>query len=547
MSPKRKSNYLESLIASAGALTTLAITPSYNLDPINIIKLLVLGSIGTACFSVLLFKINFLNSRKSPEIYLPILFVSIMGLSLIISKAPFQQQLYGVYGRNTGLYAYFALAMLFVLIAQVREKETLNRIYISFWFTLIIFVSYAFVQAINFDPILWNNKYASVIGTLGNPNFASAFMGMGTAFIFSYLYTNFSPINKVVAIVFLLILIFSILMSESIQGVLSTGISFVVVTLIYLHQKKNNRTFILSSAFAIVALFLGIFGMLGKGPTASFLYKESISYRGDYWRASFRMFKDHPLFGVGLDSYGDWYRNYRDLTSIKRRGTDIVTNSSHNVYLDILNTSGILCLILYILIIGIGIIYAIKSFKSENKFNFKLTAIFAAWISYLAQSLISINNLGLAVWGWIFPAYIIAYFKINSKVTSTFTKNSLEAPVANFGLLIGLIICIFPFSADHNFRASLRSGDGNRLVDAALRFPTNSQTLNYANVVLIENELHNEAYKLIKYSTQINPRNFDAWYMLNKSVVASNVEKLKAIKQMQILDPANNNVESVHR
>ena len=47
--------------------------------------------------------------------------------------------------------------------------------------------------------------------------------------------------------------------------------------------------------------------------------------------------------------------------------------------------AGILCLIIYILILGIGIIYAIKSFKKENIFNFKLTAIFAAWITYLAH------------------------------------------------------------------------------------------------------------------------------------------------------------------
>jgi O-antigen ligase len=45
--------------------------------------------------------------------------------------------------------------------------------------------------------------------------------------------------------------------------------------------------------------------------------------------------------GVGVDSYGYFYKEYRDLEAIERTGPERVSNTAHNVFLDISSGAGI--------------------------------------------------------------------------------------------------------------------------------------------------------------------------------------------------------------
>ena len=60
--------------------------------------------------------------------------------------------------------------------------------------------------------------------------------------------------------------------------------------------------------------FIALMGALQKGPLTKLIYKTSVSLRGEYWQAGWNMAKEFPLTGVGMDSYGDWYRRARDAT-----------------------------------------------------------------------------------------------------------------------------------------------------------------------------------------------------------------------------------------
>ena len=66
------------------------------------------------------------------------------------------------------------------------------------------------------------------------------------------------------------------------------------------------------------------------------------------------MIKNHPWFGVGLDSYGDWYRASRTLAATIRRGPSTVSNAAHNVFIDIGATAGIFALIAYLAVVFLG-------------------------------------------------------------------------------------------------------------------------------------------------------------------------------------------------
>jgi O-antigen ligase len=71
--------------------------------------------------------------------------------------------------------------------------------------------------------------------------------------------------------------------------------------------------------YVIVVAIGGVFALLGAlqiGPLTKYIYKTSVSLRGEYWQAGWNMGSDHPLTGVGFDTYGDWYRRVRDTQAL---------------------------------------------------------------------------------------------------------------------------------------------------------------------------------------------------------------------------------------
>ena len=85
---------------------------------------------------------------------------------------------------------------------------------------------------------------------------------------------------------------------------------------------------------------------------------------------------DHPFTGVGLDSYGDWYRVSRTLAATLRRGPDITSNAAHNVFLDFSSNGGFPLLIAYLLILGLSLVSAIRVVRRTNGFDFIHAGLF---------------------------------------------------------------------------------------------------------------------------------------------------------------------------
>jgi hypothetical protein len=121
------------------------------------------------------------------------------------------------------------------------------------------------------------------------------------------------------------------------------------------------------------------------------------------------MAKMNPWSGVGMDSYGDWYRRARDEQAMILPGPGIVTNAAHNVPLDLLAYGGWPLFISYFLIVSLSAIAVFKLIFSSRDYNWVTVGLVVGWTCYHVQSIISINQIGLAVWGWIFNGAVIAY------------------------------------------------------------------------------------------------------------------------------------------
>jgi O-antigen ligase len=61
------------------------------------------------------------------------------------------------------------------------------------------------------------------------------------------------------------------------------------------------------------------------------------------------MGKEHPLTGVGMDSYGDWYRRARsENAATVLPGPKTITNAAHNVVIDFFAFGGWPLLLAYL-------------------------------------------------------------------------------------------------------------------------------------------------------------------------------------------------------
>ena len=187
--------------------------------------------------------------------------------------------------------------------------------------------------------------------------------------------------------------------------------------------------------------------MLQIGPLSELLYKSSVSIRGFYWRAGFKMFFSDPLTGVGVDSYGDYFKEFRETQYSLNYGFDLTSTNAHNVPIQFFATGGIFVGISYILI-NIFILHsafgAIKLASERNKPI--IVTIFASWLAFQAQSIISIDNIGLTIWGWILGAALVGIKSFTLSADQVIQKNNAQRKSLGNKELISFFtsFCDFP-------------------------------------------------------------------------------------------------------
>ena len=178
------------------------------------------------------------------------------------------------------------------------------------------------------------------------------------------------------------------------------------------------------------------------GPLTRYFYKVSVTYRGDYWRAAVRMFIHHLIFGVGLDRYGANFTQYRDVTQTLRRGPAVLADAAHSAPLQIAAIGGAFVLIGFLVLFAFtlwrGVIALQKTHGSEK---ILVAVISRAWITYQAQSFISLDNIGIVIWGYILSGGLIGLSIVADPTAVTKPVASQAQPVIS-GLLALILVAV---------------------------------------------------------------------------------------------------------
>lgn len=540
-------------ILYAAVLATLLITPRITLDSINITKLFVLSIFGFMLAVPFFFQVRSVSCELKRILFIPATMFFISLLASFLFNGASWDQLYGDYGRNTGFLAYACLLVFLLVTASVSSRSFGQKILAALMLVTVANVLYGGIQHFGLDPIDWQNPYNPITGTLGNPNFTSSLIGIGAVSGLSFLVGNISAITRIFLSFFVVGAILLIYLSDASQGI------FVFLAgsiLIYFYRFIRDKKPFLRYLFGLMvtaSVLIGILGILQRGPLAGLFYQDSVTYRGDYWRAGWKMTLENPIFGVGLDNYGDYYRASRTLEAALRRGPDITSNSAHNVFLDISSFGGFPLLIAYLLIVFLAIRSGYRLLKRSKQYDFVAVGLSAAYLGYLLQSVVSINQLGLAIWGWVLPGAIIGY-EINSRdsterahevhETARDQRLPAKATLLSFlGMLAGFLIVIGPVQKDAAFHDALSKQSASAILEATLSWPRNVYYLEFASRIFAENEMNKNALNLSKLAVSHNPRNFRSWEAIYENPISTLADKKRALARMRELDPFNFNLK----
>lgn len=498
-------------------------------DPFNFPKFLLLLLIGSLGLPF----ISFSWQKRDQRLLFGFsgAFVIALLLATIASDVRFMS-VFGVHGRNTGLISYLALVSLFLFIATSQSQTYLKIFPFLFAIALGLNLLYALLQHFDHDPIPWKNPFNPIVGFLGNPNFAASFLGMGAGFaIWLVLSTEFKIYVRAIGLLLAPLLFIVIWWSQSRQGLITFFVSAGVVLSVYLI--RFSKTLAGLSVAGIFTVLVGIgLGIFNTGPLARFVYEGSLQARQSYWKQAIDMFRDHPWTGVGLDRFGAYFYQYRTNEDATNVLFNTSTDNAHNVPLHLLGTGGIFVFLTYVGLMVLIAVYGLKTLKiTTGNEQMRVGLALALWSAYQVQSLISIDQLGIAIWNWVFAGAIFGYFFTNSnQATNKLSVKGVSEPPQNrvgirSGISIALIIAVFTvlgpqWKSEVQLRLGLavENDPNNPAVKVnAMTYPVlngfleSSYYFEMGTRALFAYGLAEDGQKFALKTIELDPRNYVAW------------------------------------
>lgn len=553
----KSSSVLGSFLIFSVVAITIFVSPWNSLDPVNLPKMTLLGVLSFAGVGILLgTKVDLkLKETKFLNLLLTFFLLALCN-SIIASDQNFSAKFYGIPGRNTGFQAYFSLAIFLYLASTVASSDFVKK-FVKCLLIIGAFLSvYGLAQSLGFDFFDYLNGYGSdVFGTFGNPNFQSAFTGIVAAASFTLATFSREPLRFRLACLALTCLALMNIQLSSWQGyfVFASGTS--VSLLIYIFKKGRKKTVAILAAVFFVAASMVTLALFNLGPLASVLYKASLGAREIYWQAAINMIRSHPLSGVGPDGYLDWFRRSR-AKEVSEGSNQFVADSAHSIPLDIGASGGLPLLIPYLGLILLTIVSIVIVVRRDKHFDVYFTALVSAWVGYQAQSLISINQLGLGIWGWTSTGLLIGYawrteqvkpskmFKSKKKTRKVsqevVTSNkSLLVFVTTLSAVLGLVVSTPPYLAAGKYISALRTTNAVALQETTSLTPSNRRQLFETARIFADNKLFDRSLTVLREATQKYPDYFDLWQLWLAIPTASPEEITKAKAELRRLDPNN--------
>jgi O-antigen ligase len=561
---KIKQDYRQVNWIFGGAAATTIYFNTKIQDPFNAPKfwiLLFMTSWLLGFITVDLVKENkvFLNSFK-----IPLIVLSLFVISLFISYGFSDNKQIALLGENmrrNGLLTYLCFSILLIAGFLYVKDSLIKRIYAWIVLTSLTVSGYGIMQWTGNDFVQWSDHGKNTISTLGNSNFAGSLMSILAILVFGGLFIRqFGPIFKLVLSVVFLMLLVAILPTNARQALVILGLGLGVIVIVVV-SVNNKKIALLLSGLGTFVFILAVLGMLQVGPLKDLLYKNSVTVRGFYWRAGVKMFTENIWFGVGLDNYGSYFKELRESQYSLNYGFGLTSTNAHNSIIQQFATGGLFVGISYLLIIILIGLNALKTLRNSiGDKKIIVGTFFAAWLAYQAQSIISIDNIGISIWGWVISGALLG-LSHQTRLASINESRPMKRKSSSFDfrqqILSSIFVAISVFFvaifyqgelAMNQQRAAYNPNNPNQnaifksLADKTIRsFAIDDQYKIITASYLGGMGFGNEAIKLLEELNAKDPRNLDTLTLLSSfNEQLGNLDRAIYFReQISKLDPWN--------
>lgn len=336
------------------------------------------------------------------------LFISICLLSLLANFSNIQ--LYEFILSSLYLVRWVAYVFVFFIVYSFDQKTKLSIIKFlvlsQLLFIVLGFIQYFFYPNLrNLFYMGWDDHLYRLFSTFLDPNFAATQINLFIFFLIMIIKDDLFSLKK---FKFILIILFGLSVAALLLTYSRSGyIMFILGVSISFWLLNNKRLIVI----LFLIFFLGVI-IIPKnlGSAGIELWRTaSINARTESANNALIIIKDHPIFGVGFNTYRYAQRKYgfivnrSEIPSHSDAGTD-------NSFLFVWATSGILGLIIYIYIWFVilrtnFVSYSITTNKSWEK---NLSILIITSISSLFLNALFINSLfypNIMFWVWVITGF----------------------------------------------------------------------------------------------------------------------------------------------
>lgn len=554
--------FLARFIPQICGIITISYTPFATIDPTSPIKMTL---IGTFAFG-LLFMLAISNPIELKFNSLVLIFLLAFSINLVIifftSKENKVEQFYGTWSRNFGLLSQISLIIFCATAVVYSSSNLILKLKKSLLLYGSINMAYGTLQVMGEDFIKsWDTTFVdSARGFFANPNQYSSFTAMVALVSMSNLLNTKRKFSENLGtLTFIGFAVVNIYFANSIQGFVVLGIGILILFLLFIRQSfLSKKYFFMALTAVVLSMCIAILDVFQKVPWKSFLYSSTLEARGDYWRAGITMGRNHPVFGVGLDKYLEWYRVSRDNVAAARPYAIEVSNSAHNMFIDYFAWGGYPLLIMYSLFQLFVVIKLFKIVLKENRCTPESLVLLIIYIAYFLQSLISPIHLGFAVWGWLVSGLILGLKleknneKFEKSIKHTLKTNQLEVFVNQktktislflFGTIIGALISTPYVIQETRFRNGVYGEKSySQMYNAAYIWPKSSTRMAQASWKLYVNGSIDKSLKVALDAVKYSPNNYYGWMVLYSRSDLSEKLKKEVEKNIIRLEPRAGNI-----
>ena len=360
-------------------------------------------------------------------VYPVIVFISALMISTFCSDV-MQTAIFGQFNRSEGLISWLCYAVLFLQIAHMPVRLSLQKVVYATIPFLVINISFMICRALDETSF-----FGQIGGTLNQENYISAAMAMLVAL---YMTTRlWSTMQKRVNELLIVLAIVGLVLTKSQIGFLTACLAIIVILLLSakrLTRKQMLYTFSLYIGLTLcVALLLAQFdkryweesfgviytydthtneekltekrqdplnGVIGYEedhlPVLPAVATTALSSRIYIWEKTWTLIKERPLFGYGMDTLQYHFPHFNIDARAGISTERLIVDKPHSLYLDLLYGGGVVALLLFSWLTWT----AIKSLWQRQKqegIKARDVALFSICIVYLLQGLTNDSTIAL--------------------------------------------------------------------------------------------------------------------------------------------------------